>query len=320
MTDPVKGNISQPQPVVAANSAKAWLLAARPKTLTGAAVPVMIGIAFALRLGGWDSFRLLPAVLCFLFAFIMQIDANFINDYFDCLRGNDDATTRLGPKRACSEGWITLPAMRAGIVVTTALACLTGLPLIVYGGWEMIVVGLVCVAFCFLYTTRLSYLGLGDLLVLVFFGIVPVCLTCYVVLPEGAERIDWHVFSVSVWCGLVIDTLLVVNNYRDRENDCRDGKMTLVVRIGEKYAERLYLGLGLAAVLGVQLTVWDGNRQWTDFVAFFLPDVYLFLHVLTYQQMIRIRKGRELNKILGQTARNMFVFGIVTTLGLLMAS
>ena len=86
--------------VVETNSVKAWVLASRPKTLTGAAVPVMIATALALRDSVWQI-NTMPVVLCFLFAFIMQIDANFINDYFDFVRHNDDET-RLGPKRACS--------------------------------------------------------------------------------------------------------------------------------------------------------------------------------------------------------------------------
>ena len=162
---------------VKVNSVVAWFLAARPKTLTGAAVPVMIGTSMAMA-DNAGCIDVVPAVLCFLFAFIMQIDANFVNDYFDCLKGNDDET-RLGPKRACAQGWISVCAMRKGIVFTTVLACIAGLPLVFYGGWTMIGVGALCVLFCFLYTTSLSYLGLGDLLVLVFFGIVPVSLTYF---------------------------------------------------------------------------------------------------------------------------------------------
>ena len=134
------------------NSFRAWLLAARPKTLSGAAVPVMIGLSLAYADVGMSAFGVVPAVLCALFAFIMQIDANFVNDYFDYVRGNDDET-RLGPRRACAQGWITAGNMMRAIVVTTALACAVGLPLIVYGGVEMIVVGVLCVLFCFLYTT-----------------------------------------------------------------------------------------------------------------------------------------------------------------------
>ncbi|WP_205313861.1 prenyltransferase, partial [Rheinheimera maricola] len=91
---------------------------------------------WAWKLSGGENFRVIPAILCFLFAFLMQIDSNFINDYFDCLKGNDDRATRLGPKRACSEGWITLPAMRIGLVITSLLASLVGIPLIFFGGWE----------------------------------------------------------------------------------------------------------------------------------------------------------------------------------------
>lgn len=135
------------------NSLEAWVLAARPKTLARAAVPVMIAVALALKTAGWHDFRLIPALLCFLFAFFMQIDSNLINDYFDFVHGNDDLATRLGPKRACAEGWITPGAMRRGLFAVSALACLVGLPLIYYGGWEMIIVGAVCVLFAFLYTT-----------------------------------------------------------------------------------------------------------------------------------------------------------------------
>lgn len=102
---------------VTTNSLKAWFLAARPKTLTGAAVPVMIGIASAISQYG-DAVRVGAAVLCMLFALVMQIDANFVNDYFDFMKGSDDEK-RLGPKRACARGWITAAAMRRGLLYTT---------------------------------------------------------------------------------------------------------------------------------------------------------------------------------------------------------
>ena len=102
-------------------SLKAWLLAARPKTLSGAAVPVMIGLALAFADIGVDRFDVVPAVLCVLFAFIMQIDANFVNDYFDFVRGNDD-DARLGPCRACAQGWVTPRQMVRAILITTITA------------------------------------------------------------------------------------------------------------------------------------------------------------------------------------------------------
>ena len=294
------------------DSWQAWLLAARPKTLTGAMVPVMIGLALACTDGkeyGDDVFNTVAAILCALFAMIMQIDANFINDFYDYAKGNDDAATRLGPLRACTQGWVKIDSMKKAIASTTILACLVGLPLVYYGGLEMILIGLLCVVFCFLYTTHLSYIGLGDVLVLVFFGIVPVCITYYIQL----HTMTWEVFLASIACGLVIDGLLMVNNYRDRENDERDGKRTLVVEIGEKSAERFYLCLGITAVL-LGITFWVNGHV----LAFVLPVLYLLLHTFTWLKMKRINHGKELNICLEETARNMLVYGLCVSIGLLL--
>ena len=294
------------------DSLQAWLLAARPKTLSGAAVPVMIGVALAFvdaQEYGDDVFSWTAAALCLLFAFIMQIDANFVNDFFDYAKGNDDSASRLGPLRACTQGWVKTDSMKQAIASTTVLACLVGLPLVYYGGLEMILVGLLCVVFCFLYTTHLSYMGLGDVLVLVFFGIVPVCCTYYIQL----HTLTWQVFVASIACGLVIDGLLIVNNYRDRYNDERDGKMTLVVRIGSEAAEWLYLILGMVAcLLGVMF--WLNGHV----LAFVLPLIYLLMHIYTWLKLKRINFGRQLNECLGETARNMFVYGLTVALGLLL--
>ena len=116
--------------MIETNSIKAWYLAARPKTLTAAAVPVLLGIALAYK--DAQQIQTLPALLCLLFAWVMQIDSNLVNDYFDFKHGNDDET-RLGPKRACAEGWITLGAMKWGIILTTLLGCAIGLPLVLFG-------------------------------------------------------------------------------------------------------------------------------------------------------------------------------------------
>lgn len=304
---------------VRVNSLKAWILAARPKTLTGAAVPVMIGIACAVAMYGWCGIRVVPAVLCMLFALIMQVDANFVNDYFDFMKGTDDEQ-RLGPKRACSQGWITASAMRSGLFVTTLLACIVGLPLVYYGGWEMIMVGLACVVFCFLYTISFSYIGLGDLLVLVFFGIVPVCMTYWLTAPPTAlTSIPFAVVLMSIACGLIIDTLLVVNNYRDIDNDRRAGKLTLIVRIGERGGLVLYLMLGLVgtilAIASVVLLDWH-DGQWTQS----LLIMYTPFHTWAFNEMRYIRKGAELNRVLGMTARNMFIFGLLASAALIFAN
>lgn len=295
---------------VRVNSPKAWMLAVRPKTLSAAAVPVMIGTALAM-VDANMQIRIVPAVLCFLFALVMQVDANFVNDYFDFVRGNDDET-RLGPRRACAQGWITARAMLWGIAIVTVVACCVGLPLVLYGGWHMVVVGAVCVLFCFLYTTCLSYLGLGDLLVLVFFGVIPVVLTYYLEMPSVMFRLSADVLVSAVACGLVIDTLLVVNNYRDIDNDHRAGKMTLVARIGKRASELMYLGLGVVACAMGVAVFYDSHV-----LAALFPLAYLFPHVAAYVRMVRTGKGKKLNRVLGMTARNIFIYGILVVLGLL---
>lgn len=294
------------------NSLKAWILAARPKTLTGAAVPVMIGLALAYTDActyyADGTFRWLPAVLCVLFAFIMQINANFINDFFDYVKGTDDTDTRLGPRRACTQGWVSAGAMKQAIAATTCAACVVGAPLIFFGGLEMIIIGLLCVVFCFLYTTHLSYMGWGDALVIVFFGIIPVCIPYYIEL----HTVTWQVFTGAVACGLVIDALLIVNNYRDRDTDREAGKLTLIVRVGAVAGRRMYLLTGVVATLLNAVYWYNGH-----ILAFVLPIIYLPLHIATYCKIKRINRGKALNLCLGETACNIFIYGLLVSAGLL---
>jgi 1,4-dihydroxy-2-naphthoate octaprenyltransferase len=298
--------------IIKKNSIKAWFLASRPKTLTGAMVPVLIGTSLALSDSNIQCFRVVPAVLCFLFAFIMQIDANFVNDYFDFKKGNDDET-RLGPLRACSQGWIDVKSMRKGIIITTLIACVVGFPLVLFGGIEMILIGLLCVFFCFLYTTKLSYMGLGDFLVLVFFGIVPVCMTYYLEMPDGNQVISFEVLVASIACGCVIDTLLIVNNYRDIDNDRNACKNTLVVKLGKSKSRMFYLYIGVFACFLGLVFVFNGH-----FLATILSLIYLWIHYSTYKHLVRIDKGKELNIVLGETARNMFFYGIMVSFGIIL--
>ena len=295
------------------NSLYAWLLAARPKTLTGAIIPVLIGTSLAFSDG---QFQMIPALLCLLFACGMQIAANFINDLFDYLKGSD-REDRLGPERACAHGWITPDAMKWGIGITIILSCIIGLGILnqswgrlPHGGWELIVLGMFCVIFAFLYTAILSYQGWGDLLVLVFFGFVPVGGTYYV----QAYTLTPSVIVASVISGLVIDTLLVVNNYRDRKQDALSGKRTLIVRFGERFGRYFYLWLGIIATLLCFWFVHTGSLTLTEFI--WAPCVYLSLHILTWRKMVRIRSGKKLNRILGETSRNMLLLGLLLAVAL----
>ncbi len=283
------------------NSIQAWLLAARPKTLAGAVTPVILGTALAYAAGHFQWF---PALICLLFASLMQIAANFINDLFDYLKGTD-REDRLGPERACSQGWISPKAMKWGIIITITLACILGCTLLLYAGWELIMVGLLCVVFAFCYTTGpypLSYNGWGDLLVIVFFGFVPVGGTYYV------QALGWsiEVTIASLICGLIVDTLLVVNNYRDRDEDAKSGKRTIIVRMGERFGSYLYLALGVAAsVLCLTFIPQKGV------IIMVVTLIYLILHISTWRKMIKIHSGKKLNSILGESSRNMLLLSVM---------
>ena len=271
----------------------------------------MMGTALALHDA---TVSWLPALGCLLFACAMQVAANFINDLYDFLKGTDRAD-RLGPERACAQGWITPEAMKAGIGVTLLLAAAAGLSVLwcvwshlPCGGWELVVLGALCMLFAFLYTTLLSYKGWGDLLVLLFFGLVPVCGTYYV----QCFTITTNLLMTGLMCGVSIDTLLVVNNYRDREQDAVSGKRTLIVRYGEPFGRYLYLGLGIACWLIALLMTLRGLLSTDQLV--WASSPYLLLHITTWRKMVRIRQGRELNAILGETSRNMLLMGLLWSL------
>lgn len=282
------------------NSLRAWWLASRPKTLAGAAAPVLVGCSLAYRAG---YFALFPSLICLLFAILMQIDANFINDYFDCVKGAD-REDRLGPKRACAQGWITLPAMRRGMYVVSIVAVAVGSCILFFTDWLLIPVGVLCVVFALAYTAGpypLAYHGWGDVLVLVFFGIVPVCCTYYVL----AATCTLPVLMASVACGLVTDQLLMVNNFRDREQDAVSGKRTIVVRWGAASGLWAYLALGVVAVaISLQFTA--------------LTLLFLLPHIRTWARMKAIYQGVALNGILGETARNILIFSLLFSLGIVL--
>ena len=215
---------------------RVWLLAARPKTLPAAVVPVLVGSAFAAHDGlfqGW------PALLCLGFALLVQIGTNYANDYGDFVRGAD-TPQRTGPVRAVAAGWVTPAAMRRAAALVFALALAAGFDLVRFGGWGMLPLGLLCIGCGAAYTGGpypLSYNGLGDLFVFLFFGLVAVGATYWV----QARALTPDVLLAAVAVGLLAANLLVANNWRDREGDARAGKRTLVVRFGERAGRWQYL-------------------------------------------------------------------------------
>lgn len=289
------------------DSWRAWFLAVRPKTLPAALLPVAMASALAFSHG---RFVAEAALCCVLFATFMQIAANYINDLYDFLRGTD-REDRLGPERACAQGWISPRAMRRGIFATLLLAGLSGMALLVMAPSPLLLlgVGLLCVVFAFLYTTLLSYCGMGDVLVWVFFGIVPVAGTYYVQAGQLNAEVGW----MAAGCGLVTDTLLVLNNYRDRDTDRLSGKRTLIVTLGEPFGRYFYLLQGLAGYVCVAVLAFYGH-VWTAL----LPLLYVAAHCSTWRRMVSVFEGRGLNAILGLTSRNMLVFGLLVTISLLL--
>ena len=255
-----------------------WVLAARPKTLTGAMIPVILGSALAYH----DGVLNWPLVICCaLFAGFMQIAANMINDLYDYQKGTD-REDRLGPERACAQGWITPEAMRKGIALVLCLASAAGMAALwmchqelPYHGLELVAIGVLCIIFAFLYTYGLSYIGMGDVLVLLFFGLVPVCGTYYI----QAHQITWPCILLGFIAGISIDALLVINNYRDRDQDRISGKRTIIVLLGEKFGLFMYMLIGpLSAVAGIMLGyIIGGNMLYFQIAAYIYSIAYTCL-------------------------------------------
>lgn len=292
-----------------------WLQAARPRTLTGAAAPVLVGLAAAWHESG--RLYLLPALGCVLFALLMQADANLFNDWWDCRKGVDTRVPRLGPVRLCAAGLIPMRAMLRAVVLVTLLSALVGLALFLQSfsltapmpfGLSapllMLLTGAACMVSFAAYSTFFSRLALGDVLVVVFFGLVPVVCTALLQDVPSSPRL-WRL-ALSV--GLATDTLLVVNNYRDREGDRLVGKMTFCTLIGPRLSQALYLLLGLsAAALGID---WGDDSSLRFAWSPLLLLIYLTLHAGAWRRLCRL-EGAALNGVLGETARNIFVLALI---------
>ena len=282
---------------------KDWISAARPRTLPASASPVIAASAYAVYAG---TFRWVPAVVCLLFALLAQVASNMANDYFDYVKGSDKAG-RVGPRRAVASGDITPRAMLMGTFCVLGVACAVGLGLVFFAGWQLIPIGVIIALFALAYTAGpypLAYHGLGDVTVFLFFGLVAVNMTYYV----QALQFDADVFLLSIAMGLLSINILLVNNYRDMEEDAAANKRTTVVLFGRRFALWWYFVNGVVAVLLLFPCLADFG-----IVYILLPAiVYLFLHIKT-GLAIKQRVGEVLNPLLGATARNLLVFTILVS-------
>lgn len=286
---------------------KIWAECARLRTLPVSIAGVIIATGFALL---YHRFRLLPALLCFVFAVLAQIVSNFANEYYDFRRGAD-RKGRVGPRRGVTEGDIKPNTLKRVTFVTLALACAVGCGLIPYGDWRLIAAGVVIAIFAIAYSTGpypLSYHGLGDMAVLLFFGIVPVNLSFYV----QAGYFESLVALASISTGLLGVNVLLVNNYRDYEDDRAAGKRTTVVIFGRKAAQAGYLINGFVAI-SLLAPLWVWAPLWVAVI----PLLYLVAHTITWIQLSR-RSGAALNPLLGRTAINMLSFAILLTAALIL--
>ena len=284
-----------------------WLLAARPKTLPAALVPVLVGSAFAARAG---SFHWGAAALCLGFALLVQIGTNFANDYFDYVQGADTAA-RVGPARAVASGWVTPPKMRTAMALVFTLALLVGFGLIPFGGWWLLPIGLLSIVCGVAYTGGpypLGYHGLGDVFVFLFFGLVAVGATFWV--QTGMLTLD--VFLAATAIGALAANILVANNYRDRATDAIAGKRTLVVRLGERVGRWQYGGSVLLSGMVPLVLWWRGFGPWPLLALGALP-----LGLDCWRRMRPTTPAPELVRLLARTAAHLALFGGLLAVGLL---
>jgi 1,4-dihydroxy-2-naphthoate octaprenyltransferase len=282
---------------------KAWIEAMRLRTLPVSVAGVFAGIGCAAY---YHSVRWTPALICLTFAIVAQIASNFANEYFDYVNGLD-RKGREGFRRGVTEGDISPKAMKYATYALIILDMLLGCSLLLFGSWWLIPIGIAIGLFALGYSTGpypLSHHGLGDLSVIIFFGMVPVTLTCY--LQTGVW--DWHsvAIPVSIAIGLMAANVLIVNNYRDMEDDKAVNKHTTVVLFGRKVMSTAYLLSGIVAVLLTVAAFYSTVGVWLA-----LPCcVYMALHIMLWRGICH-KRGAQLNPMLGKTAMLLLLFVVL---------
>jgi 1,4-dihydroxy-2-naphthoate octaprenyltransferase len=285
---------------------RAWLLAARPRTLPVACAPVCVGTALAAADG---HARAGPALAALAGALLLQIGANLANDLYDSEKGAD-TPERIGPPRATQLGLLSPTAMRRGVAAAFGAAALVGLYLVAEAGWPILAIGLLSIGAGLAYTAGpwpFGYHGLGDLAVFVFFGAVAVCGTYYV----QALSLSGEALAASLPVGCLATAILAVNNTRDLETDAKAGKRTLAVRLGHRGARIEYAALLLAAYAALPaLWLGLGAPAWV-----LLPGATLPWAVRLVRSVARCVDGPRLNAALAGTAQLLLAFSVLLSLG-----
>ena len=279
---------------------KKWIEAMRLRTLPVSLAGVICGTACALLQG---SFNAIVALLCVLFAGLAQIASNFGNEYYDYKNGID-RKGREGFRRGVTEGEITPIAMKRATYATLLLAAIIGCTMLFFGSWWLIFVGAAVALFALGYSAGpypLSHHGLGDVAVIIFFGVVPVTFTCY--LQTGT--FDHLTLLTSLAVGLLAANVLIVNNYRDMEDDKAVNKNTTVVIFGRKVMGWCYMLAGVAA-MAVMTPVWMEMHLWILAII----SVYLALLIKNWLYLKKAQ-GAALNPLLGKTAVTLLIFSLM---------
>ncbi len=284
-------------------SAALWVQGARPKTLGAAVSPVLVGTAVASRYGDVIWWR---ALFCLLLAVALQVGVNYANDYSDGIRGVD--TQRRGPVRLTASGLAAPARVKQAAFLSFAVSALLGIVLAVAVDWRLILVGAASILAAALYSggpKPYASSGLGEVMVLVFFGFVATCGSAYVHL----ERVPWLAVGAAVPVGLLACAILLVNNVRDIESDREAGKRTLAVRIGDRRARQLYGG---TVMLVPFVTVALGAvAPWACLAL--VPSV---LSVTLARNVTKASEPVELVRALVSTAQLQLAYSAVLALGL----
>ncbi|MFT3854369.1 MAG: 1,4-dihydroxy-2-naphthoate polyprenyltransferase [Ilumatobacteraceae bacterium] len=300
MADPTAPTATAGPPLPPGNK---WVLGARPRTLPAAVVPVALGAGVAVGIGQPVWWR---AVLALVVSLALQVGVNYANDYSDGVRGTDEV--RVGPVRLVASRLASPAAVKRAALLAFAVAGVAGLVLAAVTTWWLLLVGALAILAAWGYTggpKPYGYLGLGEVFVFVFFGLVATIGTTYVV----CQRLPSLAWIAGCIAGCLACALLVVNNLRDIPTDRVAGKRTLAVRLGDGGTRLLYQGLLLAAFV---LVVVAGLQRPPALIGL----VGVILAVPPVRTIRGGAVGRTLIAVLGGTGRVQLAVGLLTALGL----
>ena len=285
-----------------------WILASRPRTLPAALVPVMVGSALAIYHG---IFFPAYSIVAFLCSILIQIGTNFTNDLYDYLKGTD-TEERKGPLRVLASGLISVNEMKWGIFLVFFIAFLLGLYLVYSVGIMILWIGIFSIIAGLAYTAGpfpLAYNGLGDLFVFIFFGIVGTVGTYYL----HAQQFTLLAFLISLPVGALVTNILIVNNYRDIEEDKTAGKNTLAVLLGKDFSRYEYVFFILVSFFIPFLL----HIKYDFNIWIFLPYITLPI-AITLVKMIYVLTGTQLNKTLELSAKFSALYGLLLSIGIIL--